>query len=127
MNRIKTLVAAAVAGAALAVSSAADAQARMAAYGGLADGSYTGRREYAYYGYIRVRAVVSRGKLTDVKVLEYPSDNGTSRYINSVALPYLVQEAVQVQSGKVDLVSGATFTSDAFTKSLADALRRAGA
>ncbi len=114
------------ASAALGVSTmAAGAQARLAAYG-LADGTYTGNREYAYYGFVRVRAVVSGGKLTTVKVLEYPNDNGRSRYINSVALPYLIQEAVQTQSGNVDLVSGATFTSDAFQKSLANALRRAG-
>jgi uncharacterized protein with FMN-binding domain len=120
------MVTAMVASAALGVSANAGAEARLAAYG-LADGTYTGRREYAYYGWMRVRAIVSGGRLRDVRILEYPSDNGTSRYINSVALPYLIQEAVQMQSSRVDLVSGATFTSDAFTKSLADALRRAGA
>jgi len=117
---------AAAASVALAAATAtADAQARAAAYN-LADGSFTGRREYAYYGWMRVRAIVSGGRLRDVRILEYPNDNGTSRYINGVALPYLIREAVNVQSSRVDLISGATFTSDAFQKSLADALRRAG-
>jgi uncharacterized protein with FMN-binding domain len=91
------------------------------------DGTFSGRREYAYYGFVRVQAVVKNGTLTDVKVLEYPNDNGRSHYINSVALPYLIQEAVDAQSSRVDVISGATFTSVAFTKSLQEALRQAGA
>ena len=89
--------------------------------------SFTGKREYAYYGYVKVQAVIQDGRLTDVKILEYPSDNGRSRYINFVALPYLIQEAVDAQSFKVDLISGATFTSVAFEKSLQEALKAAGA
>jgi uncharacterized protein with FMN-binding domain len=93
----------------------------------LADGTYEGRREYAYYGYVKVQAVVSRGRLSDVRLYEYPNDNGRSHYINSKALPYLIQEAVDAQSWKVDLISGATFTSEAFARSLQSALARAGA
>ncbi len=92
-----------------------------------ADGTYDGRREYAYYGYVKVQAVVKGGRLTDVRLYEYPNDNGRSHYINSIALPYLIQEAVDAQSWKVDLISGATFTSNAFGKSLQAALARAGA
>jgi uncharacterized protein with FMN-binding domain len=124
-HRTQRLITASVAAAALAVSTAANAQARAVAYG-LSDGRYMGRREYAYYGFVRVEALVHRHRLSNVRVLEYPHDNGTSRYINGVALPYLIQEAVQAQSHRVDLISGATFTSVAFERSLADALRRAG-
>jgi uncharacterized protein with FMN-binding domain len=93
----------------------------------LKSGAFTGKRQYAYYGYIKVQAVIENGSLTDVKVLEYPSDNGRSRYINQIALPYLIQEAVDAQSWKVDLISGATFTSEAFVYSLQTALKQAGA
>ena len=93
---------------------------------GLSDGMFEGRREYAYYGFVRVQAMVRNRRLSSVRVLEYPRDNGTSRYINGIALPYLIQEAVGAQSYQVDLISGATFTSVAFKKSLRDALRRAG-
>ncbi|HUJ73619.1 MAG TPA: FMN-binding protein, partial [bacterium] len=114
MNRIRTVVMAAAASVALGAATAtAGAQAKAAAYN-LADGSFTGRREYAYYGFVKVAAEVTGGRLTNVRVLEYPRDNGTSRYINGIALPYLIREAVQSQSGSVDLISGATFTSDAF-------------
>ncbi len=94
---------------------------------GLKTGTFTGRREYAYYGYVRVRATVQNGALADVKVLEYPSDNGTSQYINGIALPYLIQEVVSANTWKVDLISGATFTSVAFLRSLQAALQQAGA
>jgi uncharacterized protein with FMN-binding domain len=93
----------------------------------LKDGTYTGKREYAYYGYVKLQAIVKNGKLSDVKILEYPSDNGRSRYINSIAIPYLIQEAVDAQTYKIDLISGATFSSSAFVKSLTEALKLAGA
>lgn len=89
-------------------------------------GTFTGKREYAYYGYVKVQAVIRNGSLAEVKVVEYPNDNGRSHYINSVALPYLIQEAVDAQSYRVDFISGATFTSNAFAKSLRDALSQAG-
>ena len=92
----------------------------------LADGTYEGRREYAYYGYVKVQAVVHGGKLSDVRLYEYPNDNGRSHSINAEAIPYLIQEAVDAQSWNVDFISGATFTSEAFARSLRAALTRAG-
>jgi uncharacterized protein with FMN-binding domain len=40
-------------------------------------------------------------------------------------MPQLVEEAVQAQQADVDIVSGATDTSEAFIQSLADALSQA--
>ncbi len=91
----------------------------------LSDGQYAGNRVYAFYGYVRVEAVIQNGQIRNVRVLEHPNDNGTSRYINSVAMPYLVQEAVQAQNANVSLISGATLSSEAFVKSLYSALQRA--
>lgn len=89
-------------------------------------GHYTGATVNVYYGYVKVQAVVKNGKLENVIVLEHPNDNGTSRYINSVAMPYLVQEAVQAQNANINLISGATFSSMGFVKSLGSALSAAG-
>ncbi len=89
------------------------------------DGSYTGSVADAYYGLVQVQAVVSGGKLTDVRFLQYPSDRSTSRYINGQAMPLLIQEAIQVQSAQVDGVSGASDTSAAFMQSLGSALAQA--
>ena len=124
-KRVRSFIAAATAAASLGITGMAWARAgqwRMAS----PTGGSPGRRVYAYYGFVRVEAMVRGGRLANVRVLEYPHDNSTSRYINGVALPYLIQEAVGAQSSRVDLISGATFTSDAFARSLRDALARAG-
>lgn len=89
------------------------------------DGQYTGNAADAYYGYIQVQATISGGKITDVTFLQYPNDRGESVSINTQAMPYLKQEAVQAQSAHVDIVTGATDTSQAFMQSLASALSKA--
>ncbi len=92
---------------------------------GYVDGSYTGSVADAYYGNVQVQAIISGGKITGVHFLQYPNSHGTSVYINSQAMPYLKQEAIQAQSANVDIISGATDTSMAFQQSLADALAQA--
>ena len=89
------------------------------------DGQYLGSVADAYYGYVRVEAVINNGYITDVKFLQYPNDRSTSRYINNIAMPRLTQEAINSQSAKVQIVSGATDTSGAFRQSLAYALNKA--
>ena len=93
--------------------------------GQYADGSYTGDTFDAFYGNIQVQAVISGGKLTDVKFLQYPNDRSTSIEINSQAMPMLKQEAIQVQSANVNVISGASDTSSAFIQSLGTALGKA--
>jgi len=89
------------------------------------DGTYTGSVANAYYGNVQVQAIVAGGKITTINFLQSPNENPNSIYINQQADPYLKQEAIQAQSSKVSLISGATFTSQAFTQSLADALSKA--
>jgi uncharacterized protein with FMN-binding domain len=89
------------------------------------DGTYTGPAVDAYYGYIQVQAVVSGGKLADVVFLQYPNDRSTSVQINSQAMPYLKEEAIQAQSANVNIVSGASDSSQAFIQSLGSALAMA--
>ncbi|HEY5220618.1 MAG TPA: FMN-binding protein [Candidatus Paceibacterota bacterium] len=89
------------------------------------DGTYTGSPADAYYGNVQVEAIISGGKITDVQFLQYPNTHSTSVYINSQAMPYLKQEAIQAQSANVNIVSGATDTSMAFQQSLASALTQA--
>jgi len=91
------------------------------------DGSYTGSVEDAYYGNVQVSATISGGKITDVKFLKYPDTHNTSVIINQQAAPYLKQEAVKAQNSNVQIISGATFTSQAFIQSLATALSQAKA
>ena len=89
------------------------------------DGQFAGSAVDAFYGMVQVQAVIQSGKLTDVQFLEYPNDRRTSIRINRVAMPYLTSEAVQAQSAEVDVISGATLTSEAFIESLQSALNTA--
>ncbi len=89
------------------------------------DGQYTGSVADAYYGNIQVQVTISGGKITDVAFLQYPSDRSYSRYVNGQAMPYLKAEAIQSQNANVDIVSGATDSSQAFQQSLASALAQA--
>ena len=95
------------------------------ASGQFKDGSYTGDVENAFYGMVQVKTVIQNHKIADVQFIQYPSDRRTSQRINSIAMPYLTQEAIQVQSANVDIISGATLTSQAFTQSLQTTLDKA--
>lgn len=89
------------------------------------DGTYTGNVEDAYYGSVQVSVTISGGRITNVKFLQYPNTHQVSVIINQQAMPYLKQEAIQSQSSNVQLISGATFTSQAFVQSLQSALNKA--
>jgi uncharacterized protein with FMN-binding domain len=90
-----------------------------------ADGTYDGPAVDAYYGIIQIQAIVQGGRLSGIKVLQYPSDRRTSIAINRQALPMLRDEVVAAQSANVDIVSGATLTSEAFIRSIGGALAQA--
>jgi uncharacterized protein with FMN-binding domain len=98
-----------------------------AALGLYSDGSYTGAEVDAFYGLVQVQATIQQGKITAVEFLEYPNDRRTSVRINRIAMPYLTTEAIQAQSAEVDIISGATLTSEAFAQSLQTALDTARA
>jgi uncharacterized protein with FMN-binding domain len=94
---------------------------------GYKDGTYNGSLENAFYGNVEVSATISGGKITNVKFLQYPNDSPNSQDINQQAMPYLQQEAIQAQSANVNIISGATLTSQAFIQSLSSALSKAQA
>ena len=64
-------------------------------------------------------------KITSVAVPVYPNHTDRSVFINQNALPTLRAEALRAQSANIDLVSGATDTSDAFVQSLQAAILKA--
>ncbi|HEY8594892.1 MAG TPA: FMN-binding protein [Devosiaceae bacterium] len=105
----------------------ADMPAQQQASLGFKDGVYRGPSANAYYGRVQVAAVVQGGRIVAIQILDYPSDRRTSRYINSIAMPRLQREAVQAQSANINMVSGATLSSNAFLRSLNGALSAAKA
>lgn len=71
------------------------------------------------WGPVQVAAVFDgTGALCDVQVLQYPDSHGKSVRINQRALPVLTREALAAQSADINIVTGATITSDAYAQSL---------
>ncbi|MBR7828888.1 FMN-binding protein [Actinospica sp. MGRD01-02] len=93
---------------------------------GAKNGSYTGTAEITRYGYVQVQAVISGGKLTNVVVLQVPDHGGYEDQIVQIALPELKSEALSAQSAHIDIISGATYTSQGYAQSLQSALDQAG-
>ncbi|WP_329048870.1 FMN-binding protein [Amycolatopsis sp. NBC_01488] len=93
---------------------------------GTSSGTVDGDAADTRFGPVQVRITVANGKLTSVTALEYPTENPRDQEINSYAIPQLNQEAAQAGSAHIDVVSGATYTSDGYVKSLQSALDKAG-
>ncbi len=78
------------------------------------------------WGAVQVAITVAGGRITKVTVLQHPTGNPRDTEINDRALPVLVQETLDAQSAKIDVVSGATLTSNGYMTSLQSALDKAG-
>lgn len=88
--------------------------------------SVTGDAADTRYGAVQVQVTLDGKKITRIDVIRYPDESGRDREINSYALPQLNQEALAAQTAQIDVVSGATYTSDGYTRSLQSALDKAG-
>jgi uncharacterized protein with FMN-binding domain len=86
----------------------------------------TGSVAQTRWGPVQVQLSVSAGKITKVAVVQYPNGNGKDQEINSYALPILTKETVDSQTASIDMVSGATVTSDGYLQSLQSAIDQAG-
>jgi uncharacterized protein with FMN-binding domain len=89
---------------------------------GTGDVTVNGKAEDTQYGPVQVRITVRGKRLVTVTAVVYPSSGGRDREISSFALPQLQQEAIAAQSARIDTVSGATFTSEGYRRSLQSAL-----
>ncbi|MEU8029484.1 FMN-binding protein [Streptomyces sp. NPDC049099] len=84
-------------------------------------GTVTGDAAQTQYGTVQVRLTVSGGKVTRAEAVQAPK-GGLSDQKTALAVPRLNQEAVAAQSAQIDSVSGATYTSAGYKKSLQSAL-----
>ena len=89
------------------------------------NGTFTGSDFPNRYGDVQVRVVISGGRITDVQALQLPTDRAESAYISQQAGPWLRTEALQAQSANIDIISGATYTSQSYAQSLESALQQA--
>ncbi|GLX03778.1 FMN-binding protein [Microbispora sp. NBRC 16548] len=86
----------------------------------------TGDSADTRWGPVQVAIVISGGKMAGIKVLDAPANNHRDIRINNEALPILNEEALTAQSAQIDTVSGATYTSEGYIRSLQSALDKAG-
>jgi uncharacterized protein with FMN-binding domain len=89
-------------------------------------GNFVGDLISTLDGPVQVTAVLSNGRLVDVQFTRYPDDTTQRRAYSYLSLPALRDRSLAAQSWKVDTVSQATYTSDAYRRSLQAALQRAG-
>ena len=79
------------------------------------------------YGPSQVAITLSGSKITKVTILQHTDDGLNSQQIDGNALPRLTAETLAAQSAKIDAVSGASYTSAGYIKSLQSALDKATA
>ncbi|WP_210719059.1 FMN-binding protein [Streptomyces galbus] len=111
--------------AAPAPAPSASASASQGAGGAGAARTVTGAVAQTQYGPVQVRVTVSGGRITGAEAVQAPR-GGESDQKTALAVPRLNREAVAAGSADIDSVSGATYTSEGYKKSLQSALDRAG-
>jgi uncharacterized protein with FMN-binding domain len=83
-----------------------------------------GGRGGGNYGQIAVTAWVNNGKVCKVST-NYQAYDGRSQMIDQSVVPTLDSEAVQAGNANISMISGATYTSQAYAQSLQSAIDKA--
>ena len=89
------------------------------------NGTFTGDAINVSYGIVQVRITVTNSQITDAQAIQSPT-GGKSGSISSSSIPILRQNTLAAQSAAIRGVSGATFTSNGWIRSLTTAIARAG-
>lgn len=82
----------------------------------------TGTAEQYGYGVLSVKVTVSGSKITDVEIANLQTAESYSQQIAQQVIPYLRQQVLSIQSARIDGISGATYTSEAYAYSVESAL-----
>ena len=76
---------------------------------------------------MQVRLTLAGQSITKVTVLQRTDDGARATRSTRNAIPKLVDETLAVQSARINAVSGASYTSAGYRRSLQSALDQAGA
>lgn len=87
-------------------------------------GTFTGDAVNIGYGIVQVQITVSNGKITDAQALSAPT--GRNDRWTQMAIPVMRQKTLAAQGSNITGVSGASYTSYGWWKSLVSALSKAG-
>ena len=84
--------------------------------------SVDGKLASTSYGPVQIQLIKRDGKIVKVAVLRQPTNTLNDVQIGEFAFPKLISETLAAQNGKIDAVSGATYTSAGYIQSLQSAL-----
>lgn len=90
-----------------------------------ASGTFTGKDILTRFGDVQVSVTLKHGRIVDVQWLKLPFDRERSLIISRQASPILRNEVLSAQSARINLLSGATYTSDGWANSVQSALSQA--
>ena len=93
--------------------------------GTLKDGTYDGDAIKFKYGTAQVEIVVSGGVITEVKALKLPTAGGYTKRVTTFFQTDIPARVVADQGCKISNISGATYTSRAYSQSLQSAINQA--
>ena len=88
------------------------------------NGTFTGPVVDVSYGNVQVQITVTNGKITDAQALIAPT--GKNDKYTKKAMPILKQQTLAAQSTSIQGVSGASYTTYGWRKSLQGAMVKAG-
>jgi uncharacterized protein with FMN-binding domain len=86
----------------------------------------TGRAVTTRWGPVQVKLIISQQKIVGLRVMQAPTGEARDIPINERALPILNEETLAAQSAQIDSVSGASYTSEGYIRSLQSAIDKAG-
>jgi FMN-binding protein len=82
----------------------------------------TGHVATTVYGPVQIQLIMRNSKIVKVAVLQQPMNTANDIQIGDFAFPKLISETLTAQTAKIDAVSGASYTSEGYIKSLQSAL-----
>lgn len=88
--------------------------------GGMKDGVFTGQAQ-GFKGPVIVNVTISDGKIADIQVEPHQDTPA----IADPAIETLIEQMLQAQSAEVEIVSGATYTSEALIQGVEQAIQKA--
>lgn len=92
---------------------------------GTANKTYAGDTAQTRWGPVQVQITVQGGKITAASTVQVPNGNREDAQINGYAVPILNDAVVAAQSAQIDMISGATVTSEGYLASLQSAIDKA--
>ncbi len=88
-------------------------------------GTFSGNTANTQWGPVQVQITVTAGKITKVVALKLPNGDQRTRSIAQQSAPFLIQQTLGTTTANVVGVSGASYTSDGWRRSLASAMAKA--